>query len=101
MPEIAGNQRGDLVTEQFPLLSVEVMTLVPRLRSGDSCVDRTHALRTRIGKALQQERIHQGEDGRIRSYGQSEGDNHGCRETWIVAKLAQRVMNILPEHLKE
>src|SRR5579872_4595179 len=77
------------------------MTLIPWLRSGHSCVDRAHALRMRIGKALQQQGIHHRKDGGICADGKRKGQDDRCREAGILAELTQSEFEILCKHRHE
>ena len=70
-----GDQCGNIVAQQFPLLTVNARAFVVGAGTGHALVNRAHPLRMRIGQVLQHERIHQREDRCIRADGERQSDN--------------------------
>src|SRR5262249_60090433 len=54
----SGDQRGDVVAQQFPLLTVYSSSLIRG-------IDRPHALRMSVWEFFQQERVHNRKDRRV------------------------------------
>ena len=93
-----GEQAGHIVPQQLPLLAVDPGASVVGLRALDAREDGAHALRMRVRQALQHERIHNGEDGRIRADGKRQRKNHCGGKTRIAQQLPHGKLEILPEY---
>jgi hypothetical protein len=95
-----GYQGRDVVPQQLPLFAVQMVTLLGRYRAGDPGIDRTHAVGTRIGKALQQQGIHQRKNCRVCADGKRQGQDDGHGKSRIAPELPQSIVDILPEKLQ-
>jgi hypothetical protein len=67
------DQGWDVIAEEFPLLSINMMPLVGGPGAGDPGVDGAHALGVRVRETLEHERVHDGEDRCVRTDGERQG----------------------------
>ena len=93
-----GEERGHVVAQQLPLFAVQNAAPIGGLRPGDTHKDGAHALRVRIGQALQHQRVHNRKDSGIRANRKRQRKNHSQGEPWIAQQLAQGIAHILDEH---
>jgi hypothetical protein len=94
----AGEERRRVVAQHLPLFAVQNAAVIGRLSAGNAHVDGAQALRLRIGKVFDHERIDDGEDRRIRADSQRQRENHRRGKAGIAAQLPHGKSEILREN---
>src|SRR5580658_8569270 len=77
-----------MIAHQFPLLAIDVPSNVGRFGPRGSHKQRSDALRLRIRKVLEQERVDNRKDGGVGADGKREGDRHRHGEGGAASELA-------------
>src|SRR5262249_13612090 len=74
------DERRNLVAQELPLFSIQVVAFMARLRPGDAGVDGTYAFRVILGKVVQEQSVYQRENRRVGSDRQCQRQEHGQGE---------------------
>ncbi len=64
---------------------------------GEGELELNDAIRVRVGERLQQDRIHNREDGSVGPDAKRQGGDSGDREAGILGEHAQRMLEVIPK----
>ena len=93
----SGDQGGHVVAQQLPLFTVYISSHIVGVRSSSPGIDCPDALRMSVGKAFQQERVHNRKNCRVGPDRKRQGKDHRNGETGVPRQHSQTEAKVLPE----